>query len=291
MSTFRNIGITNWLDPVATAGSLPLVGNQEGDARVVIDEGAVYAWDGSSWVAGGGGGGGDSFGTIQVPAGTNPVADQTNDTLTLESSDSSITITGNSTTDTVNFVVASDGVANTQLANMATQTIKGRTTAGTGDPEDLTATQATAILNNVVGDSGSGGTKGLVPAPASGDAAANKFLKADGTWTAVAATTVDSIPFSVINPIDRDYDIDYYAPGSYTINSIGIICSTGTCTAAIKINGTNVTSLSGLSVTTGQLTASASGANTVVAGDRVTLTVSSASVIQNLSLSLKVTRS
>lgn len=34
------------------------------------------------------------------------------------------------------------------------------------------------------GDSGSGGVKGLVPAPASGDAAANKFLKADGTWTA-----------------------------------------------------------------------------------------------------------
>jgi len=46
----------------------------------------------------------------------------------------------------------------------------------------LTAAQATATLNAVVGDSGSGGTKGLVPAPASGDAAASKFLKADGTW-------------------------------------------------------------------------------------------------------------
>lgn len=33
-----------------------------------------------------------------------------------------------------------------------------------------------------VGDSGSGGTAGLAPAPASGDAAAGKFLKADGTW-------------------------------------------------------------------------------------------------------------
>lgn len=33
-----------------------------------------------------------------------------------------------------------------------------------------------------VGDSGSGGTKGLVPAPAAGDAAANKFLKASGGW-------------------------------------------------------------------------------------------------------------
>lgn len=80
--------------------------------------------------------------------------------------------------------IADDSVTNAKLANMATQTIKGRTTAGTGDPEDLTATQATAILNALVGDSGSGGTKGLAPAPAAGDAAAGKFLKADGTWAA-----------------------------------------------------------------------------------------------------------
>lgn len=76
--------------------------------------------------------------------------------------------------------LATDAVTNAKLADMATQTIKGRTTAGTGDPEDLTATQATAVLNAFVGDSGSGGTKGLVPAPAAGDA--GKVLKGDGTW-------------------------------------------------------------------------------------------------------------
>lgn len=41
----------------------------------------------------------------------------------------------------------------------------------------------TALLPALVGDSGSGGTKGLVPAPSAGDAAANKFLKANGTWS------------------------------------------------------------------------------------------------------------
>lgn len=93
---------------------------------------------------------------------------------------------------------ADDSVTNAKLANMATQTIKGRTTAGTGDPEDLTATQATAILNSMVGDSGSGGTKGLVPAPAAGDAAAVKFLKADGTWEVPAgAGTVTSVDMTV----------------------------------------------------------------------------------------------
>lgn len=39
----------------------------------------------------------------------------------------------------------------------------------------------------LVGDSGSGGVAGVVPAPASGDAAADKFLKADGTWETVTS--------------------------------------------------------------------------------------------------------
>jgi hypothetical protein len=41
--------------------------------------------------------------------------------------------------------------------------------------------RATSIVV-FTGDSGSGGTSGLVPAPAAGDALSNKFLKADGTW-------------------------------------------------------------------------------------------------------------
>lgn len=74
-------------------------------------------------------------------------------------------------------------IVNADLANMAQSTFKGRAaSSGTGAPVDLTATQATAILNAFAGDSGSGGTKGLVPAPAAGDTAANKFLFADGTW-------------------------------------------------------------------------------------------------------------
>lgn len=38
------------------------------------------------------------------------------------------------------------------------------------------------ILPDMVGDSGAGGTRGYVPAPAAGDTAAGKYLKADGTW-------------------------------------------------------------------------------------------------------------
>lgn len=43
------------------------------------------------------------------------------------------------------------------------------------------------------GDSGSGGTTGLVPAPASGDAAAGKYLAAGGSWTAPPAGGITAL--------------------------------------------------------------------------------------------------
>lgn len=54
--------------------------------------------------------------------------------------------------------------------------------AKSGDWVERTPTQATADLIVAVGDSGSGGTKGLVPAAGAGDAAAGKFLKADMSY-------------------------------------------------------------------------------------------------------------
>lgn len=86
-------------------------------------------------------------------------------------------------------LIAGNGIAisgNTiSLANMPAHTIKGNNTGSTTAPTDLTGTQVTAELDVFIGDSGSGGLKGLVPAPAAGDAAANKFLSADGTFEVV----------------------------------------------------------------------------------------------------------
>jgi hypothetical protein len=78
--------------------------------------------------------------------------------------------------------IASGAVSNSKMANMENGTFKCRTSSGTGAPEDCSAAQATALLDVFVGDDGEGGAQGLVPAPEAGDAAADKFLHADGTW-------------------------------------------------------------------------------------------------------------
>ena len=94
-----------------------------------------------------------------------------------------VTVSGTGAT----FTIDSGVVTNAKQADMTQATIKGRASgAGTGAPTDLTATQATAILNAFTGDSGSGGLKGLVPAPSSGDA--SKVLTGDGNWTSSSIT-------------------------------------------------------------------------------------------------------
>ena len=78
-------------------------------------------------------------------------------------------------------------------------------TGGTGQYLKQTATGANisvgtidaADLPTMVGDSGSGGTKGAVPAPGSGDAAGGKYLKADGTWGVPTFTTDWGAPSAI----------------------------------------------------------------------------------------------
>jgi hypothetical protein len=75
--------------------------------------------------------------------------------------------------------IADDAVTYAKVQNVsATSRILGRITAGAGDIEELTGTQATTLL-----DVFTTSLKGL--APASGGGTTN-FLRADGTWAAPA---------------------------------------------------------------------------------------------------------
>lgn len=88
--------------------------------------------------------------------------------------------------------------------------------SGTSKYTNRTATAVTALLTAFVGDSGSGGTKGLVPAPASGDAAAQKYLAAGGGWSVPSGsgpTTFAALADVALTSI-ADNDFPVYASGS-----------------------------------------------------------------------------
>lgn len=99
-------------------------------------------------------------------------------------------------------VTASAGSNSTTIANnavtygkmqdvTATNRFIGRITAGSGDPEELTGTQATTLL-----DVFTSSLKGL--APSSGGGTTN-FLRADGNWAAPSATvTGGGLTWSVV---------------------------------------------------------------------------------------------
>lgn len=78
--------------------------------------------------------------------------------------------------------IATNTIVNANLGQVSTATFKGRATAGTGNVEDLTGTQATTLLDTFTST-----LKGL--APASGGGTTN-FLRADGTWAAPSGSGV-----------------------------------------------------------------------------------------------------
>ena len=103
------------------------------------------------------------------------------------------------------------------LLSSPANTIKGNNTGSQVASINLTGAQVTAMLSPVVGDSGSGGTKGLVPAPSAGDAAGQKYLKGDGTFAAPISAQglwVGSTAVAVGTP--RGISMVRNGPGDYT---------------------------------------------------------------------------
>jgi len=82
--------------------------------------------------------------TLNVSTGTATLGDGDYSDVTVSSSGTEITINDNA-------------VSNAKAANMATSRIKGRITAGTGDPEDLTPAQVHAMINVIETRDATGG--------------------------------------------------------------------------------------------------------------------------------------
>lgn len=120
-----------------------------------------------------------------------------------------ITVTSGGAT----WTVDNNTISNAKAADVPTATFKGRATAGTGDPEDLTASQATALL-----DVFTSGAKGL--APASGGGTTN-FLRADGSWAAPAGGGGSSTtPQTRVDPAGL-----YFGPSGQVIDTVASFVS------------------------------------------------------------------
>lgn len=145
---------------------------------------------------------------------------------------------------------------------------------GAGDYSHRTPTQVTAALDAFVGDSGSGGAKGLVPAPASGDA--TKYLKGDGTWAAVSGSgDVVGPSSSVDNELPR-----FDSTTGKLIQASGVTLSdlasnAYTFTASTPTQGASAIAGSGLSLTASPAVAGNTNAG-AAAGGSITITAGNA---------------
>jgi hypothetical protein len=170
------------VDNLEIAGTTDATGNVIARAGVQLSSGT-----GPTFTSGSG-----------VPAGTQPIGSLYLRTATAQvyqntNGATAWTLSGITDADKGDLTVSASGATWTidngvvtfaKQADLATARFVGRTTSGTGSPEALTGTQATAMLDTV-----SSSLKGL--APASGGGTTN-FLRADGTWTTPATTAAFS---------------------------------------------------------------------------------------------------
>jgi len=140
---------------------------------------------------------------------------------------SSGTLTGTLATQSPNTVWAGPNSGVTALAPTFRALVALDLPTHTHSGADITSgTVAAARLGVMTGDSGSGGASGAVPAPAAGDNAAGRFLKANGTWSVPAGTaTVTSVALAL--------------PGSVFSVTGSPITTSGTLTGAFTTQTAN----------------------------------------------------
>lgn len=94
----------------------------------------------------------------------------------------------------------------------------------------------------------------------------------------------------VETPTNKTYVLRLKAKYSGTIDEISLKTASGTITAKLQIGGVDVTSCTGISVTSTASLTSCTAANTFASGDTITLITSSNSSAADLQWSVKVTR-
>lgn len=129
-----------------------------------------------------------------------------------------VQITDNGGGSALTVGIADNGIDNTKLAQMPAQTFKANKEVTTGNPEDITGTEATALLD-VFTDT----EKGLVPPPGVSPAA-GWYLHFDGTWSTPGggSSTVASVNSGT------GIDVDNTDPSNPIVNLADTAVTPGT---------------------------------------------------------------
>lgn len=117
----------------------------------------------------------------------------------------------------------------------------------------------------------------------------NQYIRGDGSLATFPTSVNTYGSFYAAAPTVKNIPL-FTATRATTINELrGVDTSAGTATISIQINGVNVTGLSNLSVTSTPQNFTASGANTVAVGARVTVNISAVSSAVDLELTMGAT--
>lgn len=138
--------------------------------------------------------------------------------------------------------------SNTQIGDLADVDVTGAAAnamlvaVSSGSPatitwEGRTPAQVTALLDTFSGDAGAGGAKGLVPAPAAGDAAADKYLSASGNWTNPAIGDIGGLGANVATFLGTPSAANFAAAITGETGSGAPVFGTGPTIDAVILTG------------------------------------------------------
>lgn len=180
------------------------------------------------------------FKTIDCPAGTDPVADSSTDTLVLTSSDSTLVITGDSSSDTIDFTIGSGinifktistPAGTSPVADSSTDTLNLTSSGGT---VTITGTSGTDTINFDLAATYAQNSFVTIDCPLGTDPVADS---ATDTLTFTSTSTEVSITgTSGTDTIDFRADVFYEGAGSslFRLRNIADPLSTNNCVISLS---------------------------------------------------------
>ena len=104
-----------------------------------------------------------------------------------------------------------------------------------------------------------------------------------------ATDDVVSISGHIFTAANKTYVLQLKSPVAWTINELAAKTASGTCTAKLQIETTDVTGITALAVSSTEDSDTATAANSVTAGNTVNLVISSNSTALDLVFTVKGT--